>query len=103
MLFQGGNSLEHFNETLKKYNKEILPIKENNVGDRIIGLTYRKKMKDEFVRSLVQDLAASLDKDLVEIVINQDGIILMCANEEEGNYSLQLDIKVKNMDYDAYW
>lgn len=95
--------MEHFNAALKKYNKEILPIKENNVGDHIIGLTYRKKMKDEFMKALVKDLAASLDEELVEVVINQDGIILLCQNEEEGNYSLQIDLKVKNMDYDAYW
>lgn len=94
--------MKHLNEVLRKYYGEKLPITENVVGSLLIHPTYRKNMKKEIQKAWIQDLMEGLDPDLVDIVLNKDGIMLVCQNEGEGCYTIENMLKIKNLDYDAY-
>lgn len=41
-----------------------------------------------------------LDPELAIVTYNQDGIMLMCQNDEEGYYTIENMLKIKNLDYD---
>ena len=47
-------------------------------------------------------LIAAEDPDLAEVVVNYDGLMIVAANEYEGCYTIEIQVKVKNLDYDAY-
>lgn len=42
-----------------------------------------------------------LDSELAEIVLNKDGIMIVCQNDIEGCYTIENMVKIKNIDYDA--
>lgn len=87
---------------LRKYYSEELPVIENNVGDLLIKPSYRKQMKKEIQKAWILDLQEELDPDIVEIVLNKDGIMIVCQNEIEGQYTIENMVKIKNIDYDAF-
>lgn len=93
--------MKHFNEVLKKYKAAELPISENSVGDLMINPSYRKKMKKEMVEAWVEDLIEELDPQLADVILNQDGIMIICQNDGEGYYTVENMLKIKNLDYDA--
>ena len=95
-------TLKHLNAVLRKYYKEELPVIENAVGDLLIKPGYRKEMKKEILKAWILDLQELLDPELVEIVLNKDGIMIVCQNEGEGSYTIENMLKIKNIDYDAY-
>lgn len=90
------------NGVLAKYKEEELPILENAVGDILIRPTYRKQMKKEFQAALLADLNDLIRVDLGEAVMTQDGLMIVVQNDYEGNFTIQLDTKFKNLDYDPY-
>ena len=90
------------NAFLKHYKTQELPILESAVGDTLIKPGYRKKMKEAFQEALTQDLNDLLNVDLGEAVITADGIMIVAANDDEGYFTIQLDTKFKNLDYDPY-
>jgi hypothetical protein len=47
------------------------------------------------------DLREGLDSELAEIVLNKDGIMIVCQNDIEGCYTIENMVKIKNIDYDA--
>jgi hypothetical protein len=94
--------LKHLNAVLRKYFKEELPVMENAVGDLLIKPGYRKNMKKEIQKAWILDLQELLDPDLVDIVLNKDGIMIVCQNEQEGSFTIENMVKIKNIDYDAY-
>ena len=59
-------------------------------------------MKQELVEALKADLNDVLRFDLAEAVVNDDGLILVCQNDVEGFFTIQLDSKLKNLSYDPY-
>ena len=75
---------------------------ENAVGDLLIKPGYRKDMKKEIQKAWILDLQELLDPDLVDIVLNKDGIMIVCQNEQEGSFTIENMVKIKNIDYDAY-
>jgi hypothetical protein len=75
---------------------------ENAVGDLLIKPGYRKNMKKEIQKAWILDLQEHLDSDLVDIVLNKDGIMIVCQNLIEGNFTIENMVKIKNIDYDAY-
>lgn len=93
--------MKHLNEVLRKYKEATLPVMENSVGDLLIKPSYRKEMKKDFQRAWILDLMEGLDEDLAEIVLNKDGIMIVCQNNEEGCYTIENMLKIKNIDYDA--
>lgn len=93
--------MKHFNAVLKKYKEAELPITENSVGDLLINPSYRKQMKKEMVEAWVEDLIEELEPDLADVVLNHDGIMIICQNEGEGFYTVENMLKIKNLDYDA--
>lgn len=93
--------MRHLNAVLKKYREETLPVMENAVGDLLIKPSYRKIMKKEIQKAWILDLREELDPDIVEIILNNDGIMLVCQNDIEGCYTIENMIKIKNIDYDA--
>lgn len=94
--------MKHLNEVLRKYYNEKLPITENVVGDLLIKPAYRKEMKKEIQKAWILDLKEGLDADLVDIVFNRDGVMIVCQNEQDGCYTIENMLKIKNLDYDAY-
>ncbi len=93
--------LKHLNEVLKRYKEEELPVKENVVGDLLICPAYRKQMKKDLVVAWVKDLREGLDPELAEVILNHDGIMIVCQNDFEGCFTVENMLKIKNMDYDA--
>lgn len=51
--------------------------------------------------ALVRDLREAC-QELVDVVDGADGIIVVVQHEEEGCISLELNMKVKALDYDAW-
>ena len=94
--------MKHLNEVLRKYLKEELPIMENAVGDLLIKPGYRKDMKKEIQKAWILDLQEELDPELANIVLTKEGIMIVCENEIEGCYTIENNIKIKNMSYDPY-
>lgn len=94
--------MKHLNAVLRKYYEANLPIKENAVGDLLIHPTYRKEMKKEIQKAWILDLREGLDDDLADIVLNRDGVMIVCQNENDGCYTIENMLKIKNIDYDAY-
>ena len=93
--------MKHLNAVLKKYQQEELPVMENAIGDLLIKPSYRKNMKKEIQKAWILDLQEELDPDVVQIVLNKDGIMIVCQNDYEGCYTIENMIKIKNLDYDA--
>lgn len=75
---------------------------ENAVGDLLIKPSYRKEMKKEIQKAWILDLQEELDSELAEIVLNKDGIMIVCQNEGEGSFTIENMVKIKNIDYDAF-
>lgn len=94
--------LENLNNFLRVYKSVELPILQNTVGDTLIKPDVRKQMKEAFQAALVADLQALLDPEVAEVVVTSEGIIVVAENDVEGFYSIQLDTKFKNLDYDPY-
>ena len=74
---------------------------ENAVGDLLIKPAYRKNMKKEIQKAWILDLQEELDPELAEIILNKDGIMIICQNDNEGCYTIENMVKIKNLDYDA--
>ena len=90
------------NQFLAYYKTQELPILESAVGDTLIKPGYRKKMKEAFQEALTADLNDLLNVDLGEAVITADGIMIVAENDSEGYFTIQLDTKFKNLDYDPF-
>lgn len=90
------------NALLEKYKEAELPILENAVGDVLIKPAYRKTMKKEFQEALISDLNDLIRVDLGEAIMTVDGLMIVVQNDYEGNFTIQLDTKFKNLDYDPY-
>jgi hypothetical protein len=43
-----------------------------------------------------------MNRELGEAVITADGIMIVAENDIEGFFTIQLDTKFKNLDYDPY-
>lgn len=93
-------NMEHLNAVLAKYRKMELPVMENSIGALLIKPTFRKKMKQEIQEAWIEDLKAELDPEVVEILLNADGIMIICQNDIEGFYTIENMVKIKNIDYD---
>ncbi len=92
-------------QVLAFYAKEEMPTLINSRGDNLIKPPYRRKMKQNLEEALRWELArliAAEDPDLAEVVVNYDGLMIVAANEYEGCYTIEIQVKVKNLDYDAY-
>lgn len=48
----------------------------------------------------MKDLEEELDPDLAIVTCNPDGIMIMCQNDEEGFYTIENMLKIKNLDYE---
>jgi hypothetical protein len=59
-------------------------------------------MKEAFQEALTADLNDLLNVDLGEAVITADGIMIVAENDSEGYFTIQLDTKFKNLDYDPF-
>ena len=94
--------LKNLNNFLRVYKSVELPILQNTVGDTLIKPDVRKQMKEAFQAALVADLQTLLDPEVAEVVVTSEGIIVVAENDVEGFYSIQLDTKFKNLDYDPY-
>ena len=90
------------NKVLEHYKSEELPVLENALGDTLIRPTYRKQMKKDFQKALIADLNDLIRVDLGEAVMTQDGMMIVVQNDFEGYFTIQVDTKFKNLDYDAY-
>ena len=90
------------NEVLRKYKEEELPILENALGNVLIKPTYRKAMKKEFQQAFIDDLNELIEIDLGEVVMTKDGMMIVVQNDFEGNFTIQVDTKFKNLDYDPF-
>jgi hypothetical protein len=90
------------NKFLAYYKTQELPILESAVGGTLIKPGYRKKMKEAFQEALTADLNDLLNVDLGEAVITADGIMIVAENDSEGYFTIQLDTKFKNLDYDPF-
>jgi hypothetical protein len=100
---QSNNAPFHrVNEFLQYYKEQELPILESTVGDTLIKPAYRKKMKEAFQEALTADLNDVMNRELGEAVITADGIMIVAENDIEGFFTIQLDTKFKNLDYDPY-
>jgi len=92
-------------QVLAFYAKQEMPTLINSRGDNLIKPPYRRKMKQDLEEALRWELArliAEEDPDLAEVVVNYDGLMIVAANEYEGCYTIEIQVKVKNLDYDAY-
>lgn len=38
---------------------------------------------------------------MAEVILNKDGIMIVCQNDIEGCYTIENMVKIKNIDYDA--
>lgn len=90
------------NNVLRKYKEEELPILENALGNVLIKPTYRKAMKKEFQQAFIDDLNELIEIDLGEVVMTKDGMMIVVQNDFEGNFTIQVDTKFKNLDYDPF-
>lgn len=90
------------NAFLRKYKEQELPLLENSNGESLIKPTFRKQMKREFQQALAADLNDLLVVDLGAVVFTQDGMMLVASNDDEGCYTIQVDTKFKNLDYDPF-
>ena len=90
------------NEFLKKYNAVEFPVLEKTTGEVAIKPSMRNSMKPEFQKALVSDLNDLLAVGLGEAILTTDGLMLVARNEYEGCYTIQIDTKFKNLDYDPF-
>ena len=70
-------------------------------GDAIIKPSIRKQLKDEVLGALVRDLQDAC-AEIVDVVVGADGVVVVVQHEEEGCFSMELNMKVKALDYDAW-
>ena len=90
------------NQVLLKYKEMELPVLENALGNVLIKPTFRKGMKKEFQQAFIADLNELINVDLGEVVMTKDGMMIVVQNDYEGNFTIQVDTKFKNLDYDPF-
>lgn len=90
------------NAFLRKYKEAEFPILESATGSTMIKPAYRRPMKKEFQAALLADLNDLIEVDLGEAIMTIDGLMIVGQNDYEGNYTIQVDTKFKNLDYDPY-
>ena len=106
---EGGsfNEGSSFKEVLEGYRGEALPTLINSRGDNLIKPTYRRVMKQKAEEALRSDLIKLLydgeGRELVaEVMRTYDGLMVVASNDYEGCYTIEIQVKIKNLDYDAY-
>lgn len=67
----------------------------------VIKQTDARKIKQEFMNALMNDLAELLT-DNEFIGIDENGIVMELENESVDVFTIELNPKVKNLDFDAY-
>ena len=90
------------NALLERYKETELPILENALGNVLIKPTFRKQMKKDFQAAFMADLNDLIRIDLGEVVMTKDGMMIVIQNDYEGNFTIQVDTKFKNLDYDPF-
>lgn len=93
---------EKVNAFIAAYKTVEFPVLENVDGDHLIKPSYRRKMKKEFQEALIADLNDALEDMDAEVLLTPEGIIIAAPNDYEGVYTIQVDTKFKNLDYDPY-
>ncbi len=78
-----------------------LPTKESTLGDLMIAPSFRRKMKGALLNGFVNDLVKMVGED-GEVVKNSDGLMIVAENDDQGFYTIQVDFKIKNLDYDPF-
>jgi len=77
-------------------------VKESKRGaNKVIKQTDSRKIKREFMAALFMDLKEVINSD--EFVgVDSNGVVLEIANETVDAFTIELNPKVKNLDFDAY-
>lgn len=94
-------NLPRTHEALEVLYKQPLPSIITTKGDKIIKPNVRKHLKDTFMHALSLDLMEALPEYL-EVVQGCDGYVLVVQHEVEGCLSIEMGMKVKGLDYDAW-
>lgn len=102
MMKNEQNERSNLQEVLERYKGEVLPTLINSKGDNLIKPTYRRVMKRQIEEALKQDLMNLIDDEVAEMVSTYDGLMMVAGNDNEGCYTVEIQVKVKNLDYDAY-
>lgn len=75
--------------------------KSKRAGSEVIKQTDSRKIKREFMAAIFMDLK-ELINDSEFVGVDSNGVVLEIANESVDAFTIELNPKVKNLDFDAY-
>jgi len=75
--------------------------KSKRAGSEVIKQTDSRKIKREFMAAIFMDLK-ELINDNEFVGVDSNGVVLEIANESVDAFTIELNPKVKNLDFDAY-
>ena len=96
-------SFPHLTKVFEGIRSMEFDTQEDKVGNVTIKPSTRRQMKKDIVAAFVADCGEAFDADLCNVVVNDDGIMMIVEQEIEGFITIQVDFKVKNLDYEPLY
>lgn len=94
--------MENVVKVVEKAKHRSYIVKETANGSRILNPPERRQLRAALKEALKDDLNSALPIDTGEALINSDNLMLLFYNKDDQLVTVEIDIKIKNLDYEPY-
>lgn len=94
--------MENLKKAIVTVNDRVFNVRTTASGDNIIVPRERKQLRNDIRTALKDDINGSLTPEMGEAFINEDNLMLVFYNKADQFVVVELDVKVKNLDYNPY-
>lgn len=96
-------NLPHLTQVFSEIQSMEFETQEDKVGNVTIKPSVRRQMKRDIVSAFISDCREAFDANLCDLTLNDDGLMLIIDQETEGFITVQVDFKIKNLDYEPLY
>lgn len=94
--------MKELTEVLQQVNKKTFNIRKTATGDTIINPVERRQLRNKIREAIRDDINNALPAEVGEAFINADNLMMVFYNEADQFVVVEIDVKVKNLDYNPY-